>query len=336
VTTASTSSHIPLEQISAYATQHPEANVYFRQKYGWIQDAAMWRRFTSLVRYELGVAGIEVANKVVLDAGCGSGIYSLLFVLDGAARVEAIDYFPPNIACIQDLAARFSLPIVARRTNIAATGLPDAAVDVVFCNEAISHFHDWRAFLEEAGRVLKPGGRILIADWNNGASPRVRRKTYDHWQESESGPFLASRFPPDGKHHIPYLFRRWMVIRRTFPELSDTDVFHLGLRTVGKGGEELLAVCRDFVRTRELPSFAFRRGVSQQSPEDGRRNEEPVDPREIVTRLARVGVQARACAYFGYSRSRLLPIVNRVAASLGNLALLASEKYIVFGAKSPR
>jgi SAM-dependent methyltransferase len=226
-----------------------------------------------------------------------------------------------------------SLPIRAQCGDVATTSIPGDSVDVVFCNEAISHFHDWRAFLVEVARVLRPGGRLVIADWNNGANAWVRRSIRREWRESEVGPFLADRFSP-GQRSAPYLFRRWMILRREFPELGDESVFQLGLRTSGSGGEELRGAAREYLRTGKLPDRIYRNGTSPRRPEDGQRHEEPVDPREIVRILRGVGVESFARPHFGFSRSALLPLVNRVAAGFGNLPLLFAPKYRVYGRKS--
>jgi sarcosine/dimethylglycine N-methyltransferase len=43
--------------------------------------------------------------------------------------------------------------------------LPDASVDVVVSQEALLHVPDKERALDEARRILKPGGRIAFTDW---------------------------------------------------------------------------------------------------------------------------------------------------------------------------
>ena len=124
-----------------------------------------------------------------------------------------------------------------------------------------------------------------------------------------------------------------MILRRQFPDLSDEDIFQIGLRTVGVGGAALLKVGEDFIRTRRLPDSVFRKGLSQSRPEDGQHNEEPIDPREIVKTLGEVDVSAHARGYFGFNRSPVLPYVNRLAGRMGPLSLYVTNKYLVFGRK---
>lgn len=321
-----------LDEIHAYVSNLDEANPYIREKYRMLADRNSAPALINLFRHELELAGIDPTGKVVLDAGCGSGRFTLLFLLAGAKRVDSIDLFPANVRALQAIAQRFSLPINARHVDICATGIPEASVDIAYCNEAISHFNDWRAFIRETGRVLAPNGRIHIADWNNGANPWLREEIFSFWEESECGPFRASDYAA-GQKNLPYLFRRWMILRKSFPSLSDEDIFHIGLRTVGVGGDALLDASKEFVETGRLPESSFRRGMSQSRPEDGQRNEEPIDPREIVRELGAVGVRARARGHFGFNRSPILPYLNRIAGSMGPLPLFVTKKYLVVGQK---
>jgi SAM-dependent methyltransferase len=228
------------------------------------------------------------------------------------------------------LSAACALPVAARKGDVVATGLPAASVDVVFCREAISHFEDPRGFLEESRRILRPGGRLLISDSNNGANPRVRREIYRMWRELETGPFTADRFGPQAQS-LPYLFRRWMILRREFPEMRDDQVFHIGLRTAGRSGDDLLEEGRRSLRSGELPGSSYRYGQSIRRPEDGQRTEEPVDPRQLVAWLRGLGMTGGARAHFGYNRSRLLPLLNQLGVSLPGLSIRLARSYLVFG-----
>ncbi len=95
----------------------------------------------------------------------------------------------------------------------------------------------------------------------------------------------------------------------------------------------LLDACRRTFGGGAMPDRSYRRGMSQCRPEDGQRNEEPVDPRRIVERLERLGFRASARAHFGFGRNPLLPLVNTASARLGTLPLLFAERYLVIGTR---
>jgi SAM-dependent methyltransferase len=68
-------------------------------------------------------------------------------------------------------AARRGYAVVRDDLN-AALSLPSDTFDVVVSNQVIEHLYDTEAFLDEAVRILKPGGRLVIstenpASWHN-------------------------------------------------------------------------------------------------------------------------------------------------------------------------
>jgi len=146
---------------------------------------------------------------------------------------------------------------------------------------------------------------------------------------------VADNYDLTGQKNLPYLYRRWMLIRREFQDFSDEEVFHLGLRTAGVGGEDLLAACREYRTSKRFPERSYRYGDSQQRPENCQRNEEPVDPREIVAILRRSGLEARALPHVGFNRNRWMPMVNRAAAWAGPLTLRLCTAYNLVASKPP-
>ena len=318
-------------RLHAHVRSLPDVPGSFAGKYELMADPVRGRRRLELLQYELEVAGCDVRGQVVLDAGCGTGLYSVMFAMLGASKVEAVDFFPRNVDFLSTVASEFQLPIEPRLRDVSRTGLPADSVGLVYCVEAISHFHDWKLFLDEAARVLMPGGHIIIGDGNNGANPAIRRAIHDFWLESETGPFTVASNPPS--KNLPYLIRRCMIIRRTFPEATDEEVFQLALRTSEFGGEELINECRRYFETGSLPASEYRYRQSQRRPEDGQRNEEPLDPRVIADYLRSRGLRSRARAHFGHGRHPLLPAINQAAAWLGDLPLRFADRYLVFGTK---
>lgn len=311
----------------------PTATPYFRDKYSHLADPVLGTQLVALMEYWFSVAGADPCGCTVLDAGCGAGLHSVAFCALGAARVLAVDLFPENVLALADVARKFSLPIEAFHGDVADTRLPDGSVDLVYCDEAISHFRDWQGFAREAHRLLRPGGRLLVSDGNNGANRRVTRGIHDDWERSECGPFTVDQFPP-GKSNLPYLFRRWMILQEHFPQLSPDDLFRLGMHTAGVGGADLIEAGAEFLRTRVLPRGGYRRGQSQSRPEDAQKNEEPLDPREVAAYLTGVGVDSRVRPHFGFNRNpRLFAALNRVASWITPLSLPPAPAYLLFGTK---
>jgi SAM-dependent methyltransferase len=108
-------------------------------------------------------AGLTGKERVI-DIGCGAG-HTAIALAPHAAQVTAVDITPEMLAVAADLAARRGLTnIDFERQDATKLPYPDARFDVAASRVAAHHYHDLRAFVAEAARVLKPGGRLMLAD----------------------------------------------------------------------------------------------------------------------------------------------------------------------------
>jgi arsenite methyltransferase len=111
----------------------------------------------------------EIAEgSVVLDVGCGAGTDLLIAARRAGPRGRAIgvDMTPAMRAAAQENARRAGL---AERVSIVegntdALPLEDASVDVVISNGVINLSSNKLQAMSEIVRVLRPGGRVMIAD----------------------------------------------------------------------------------------------------------------------------------------------------------------------------
>ena len=106
-------------------------------------------------------------GEVVVDLGCGAGTDLLIAAqMTGATgRVIGIDMTAPMLARARESAAAMGLANVELHESlIEELPLADASVDVVISNGVIDLVPDKEAVFDEIDRVLKPGGRLQVAD----------------------------------------------------------------------------------------------------------------------------------------------------------------------------
>src|SRR5262245_51218679 len=111
-------------------------------------------------------AGLR-AGEVVLDMGCGAGIDTLLAAraVGPEGRVIGLDMTPEMVERARRNAHDAGLGNVEVREGLMeAIPLEDASVDVVVSNGVLNLSTRKSRVLAEARRVLRPGGRVSIAD----------------------------------------------------------------------------------------------------------------------------------------------------------------------------
>ena len=117
-----------------------------------------FRRHEVVYRY----AGRLVHGARVLEAGCGEGYGAASLAAAGAASVLALDL---DAAAAAHAGRAYPL-VPVLRGNLVALPLRAASFDVVVSLQTIEHLWDQSAFVREALRVLRPGGRLLLSTPN--------------------------------------------------------------------------------------------------------------------------------------------------------------------------
>ncbi len=105
------------------------------------------------------------AGTTVLDVGCGIGGSSRILAKEYKFDVTGVTISPQQVKRAQELTPE-GVTAQFRVDDAMALSYPDASFDVVWSIEAGPHMPDKAVFAQELLRVLKPGGILVVADWN--------------------------------------------------------------------------------------------------------------------------------------------------------------------------
>lgn len=110
-------------------------------------------------------AAITKHDKV-LDAGCGVGGSSIFIAKAVGANVTGITLSPRQVEQAKRNAEKNRIcdKVDFQVMNYGATSFASESFDVVWGCESICYADDKAGFINEAYRLLKPGGRLVVAD----------------------------------------------------------------------------------------------------------------------------------------------------------------------------
>lgn len=162
--------------------------------------------------------GIQVGMEIA-DFGSGSGHYSLAAAkaLMASGRVYSIDINKDLLTKLKNNASREGLYNVEviwgdiEKPN--GTKLRDQTMDLVIMSNILFQVEDKASVINEAKRILKQGGRVLIVDWSDsfggiGPTPKDVFKKDMAISMFEKAGFHLDMEVNAGSHHYGFIYKK--------------------------------------------------------------------------------------------------------------------------------
>ena len=146
------------------------------QRYGWDLAAgdyeALWEPQLAVLQRAVLEAAALAPGEQVLDVACGTGLVTLAAarVVGLAGGVTGVDLSGQMIESAGARAHAQGLPgIEFARMDAEALSFDAGRFDVVLCSLGLMYVPDSERALREMHRVLRPGGRLVVAVWGERA-----------------------------------------------------------------------------------------------------------------------------------------------------------------------
>lgn len=121
----------------------------------------------------------------VVDVACGTGDLTELFARSGARSVLGLDFTPAMLKIARDKSSRVSHGGATPRYehgDATALELADRSADVVSIAFGLRNVGDPVRALSEFRRILRPGGRLVVLEFDQPTNPLIRamNRLYTH------------------------------------------------------------------------------------------------------------------------------------------------------------
>jgi SAM-dependent methyltransferase len=125
----------------------------------WAKEKITWGMF-KVPESEVAVLG-DVSGLDVVELGCGTAYFSAWLARRGA-RVVGVDVTPAQLETARRMQGETGLAFELVEASAEDVPLPDASFDLVLSEYGASIWCDPAAWIPEAARLLRPGGRLVF------------------------------------------------------------------------------------------------------------------------------------------------------------------------------
>jgi ubiquinone/menaquinone biosynthesis C-methylase UbiE len=153
-------------------------------------------------------------GMVAVDFGCGSGGWSIPLseALEGG-KVYAVDILEEPLSALRSkMNARriFNIEIVKMDIEKTILRFMPNSVNIVLLSNVLFQVKDKKKVLEEAKRILAPGGTMLIIDWEKDSAigPETRISAEEMRSLADQAGFIFDQSFKAGSHHYGMTFKK--------------------------------------------------------------------------------------------------------------------------------
>lgn len=153
-------------------------------------------------------------GEIVADLGAGTGAYSILAAkMVSSGKVYAVevveDFIQTIINRLKDEKIYNVDCFLGDVEKLGGTKIKDSVVDSVIASNILFQVEDKEGFIKETKRILKPGGRVLLIDWESEGGlvvggRAVPKDTALNMFQAEG--FVLGKDVEGGAHHYGMIF----------------------------------------------------------------------------------------------------------------------------------
>lgn len=169
--------HQPSRPMASGPTRGLVLNMGWRYDFlEWVFDSfVLHGKLRELRERTADLAALQAGDRV-LDVGCGTGTLALIAQarVGPNGRVLGIDPGPEQVERARAKAARRNLPAAFQVGTVERLPLDDETFDVALSTIMLHHLPPdlRRQGLAEVARILKPAGRLVVADFREAGASR--------------------------------------------------------------------------------------------------------------------------------------------------------------------
>lgn len=203
-----------------------------------------------IVRYMFAIQFVK--NKVVLDIASGSGYGTAMIADANAKKVTGIDISEEAIAHSKEHYGRDNIKFLVG--DAAKIPLDDNSIEVAISFETIEHIPDYRAFLSEIRRVLKPDGIFLVSTPNKAIYPPGNEYHIKEFYIEEFQDLLGEYFP-----EIVLEKQKTLNLDSLFSEKEslETISFNIASTLSSEAPLYVLAICGESLKKTDYKGIGF-------------------------------------------------------------------------------